>query len=259
MYRDVRDRDLERRAGLFMAEGRLVVRTLLGSSRFGVHSLLVTEPALRSLADAAPDAFGETPVYLASQRVMDAVTGFHIHRGCLAAGWRGEPIDAGALVAGFGAGPRCVVVLEDVSNHDNVGGVFRSGAAFGVDAVLLTGGSCDPLYRKALRVSMGGVLRVPFARVGSAPEAAAMLTRARFETLALTPDAGSEDIGVVSAGERVAIMVGAEGPGLSAQAMAACGRRVRIAMPGGVDSLNLSVAAGIALHRLSPHAVRSGA
>ncbi len=260
VYRDVRDRDLHRRAGLFMAEGRLVVRTLLQSPGFRAHSLLVTDAAWRSLADAFdPNAPQTPPVYLAPQAVMDTVTGFHIHRGCLAAAYRPPPHDAASLIDSLARGdaPRCVVVLEDVANHDNVGGVFRSAAAFAADAVLLTARSCDPLYRKSVRVSMGGVLRVPFATVESGADAARLLEDAGFQTVALTPAPGSTDIAAVPRHARVALVLGAEGPGLSDATLSACRHRVRIATTDLVDSLNLSVAAAIALHRLTPHPLPS--
>lgn len=256
VYRDVRDRDLQRRAGLFMAEGRLVVRTLLSRSRFALHSVLVTEPALESLSDALDQADPAAPVYLATQQVMDAIAGFHIHRGCLAAAHRGAPLDPATLIDTPGA-PRLIVVLEDVANHDNVGGVFRSAAAFGADAVLLTRRSCDPLYRKSVRVSMGGALRVPSAIVDSGPRAAADLRAAGYQTIALTPAAGSIDIAQARAGERLALFLGAEGPGLSAVTLDACELRVRIPIGPDADSLNLAVAAGIALHRLTPHPLPS--
>lgn len=260
VYRDVRDRDLHRRAGLFMAEGRLVVRTLLQSPGFRAHSLLVTEAAWRSLADACdPNAPEAPPVYLAPQPVMDAVTGFHIHRGCLAAAHRPPPRDAASLIASLDRGntPRCVVVLEDVANHDNVGGVFRSAAAFAADAVLLTQRSCDPLYRKAIRVSMGGVLRVPFATIDSGSDAARLVADAGFQTVALTPATGATDIAHFPSLGRVAIFLGAEGAGLSQGTLDACMHRVRIPITDIVDSLNLSVAAAIALHRLTPHPLPS--
>ncbi|MCA9305899.1 MAG: RNA methyltransferase [Phycisphaerales bacterium] len=259
LYRDVRDRDLQSRAGLFMAEGRFVVAMVLAQTRFTPHSVLVTEPALQSIESTLKSIDDATPVYLASQEVMDAITGFHIHRGCLAAVHRGNPLDAGNLIKKARTPDECLVVLEDAANHDNVGAVFRSAAAFGVGAVLLTAKSCDPLYRKAVRVSMGGVLHIPFARIDSAADAARALRAAGITTIALTPALDAFDIADAPRAHRVALFIGAEGPGLTPATIDACDLRVRVPTTDLVDSLNLSVAAGIAMHALAPLPLRSRA
>lgn len=247
-YRTVREADLLGRRGVFLAEGEVVLRVLLSRGRFRVRSLLLAAPRAAALAPLLASLPGEVPVYVAAQGLMDGIVGFPIHRGVLAAGERGEPLPADALLAGLGPGPRRVVVLEGVVNHDNVGGIFRNCAAFGVDGVLLDEGSCDPLYRKAIRVSVGAAMFVPFARCGGAGEALALLRRHGFSVLALTPAADATALGAPGTlPERVALLLGAEGPGLSGEALGGADRRVRIPMAPGFDSLNVATTSGIVL------------
>jgi tRNA G18 (ribose-2'-O)-methylase SpoU len=251
LYRDVTDAVLLREHGLFVAEGRLVVRRLLAESRFDALSVLVTDPARAWLAPA----LGERPaidVYVAPQAVLNEVAGFNIHRGCLALGRRRPP----GMRPAIATTPARVVVLEAVSNADNVGGIFRSAAAFGVAAVLLAPGCCDPLYRKAIRTSIGATLVVEFAQVASVCHATDDLRAAGFVVAALTPaadampiDEAAETLAVLP---RVAVVAGAEGDGLSPAALACADVRARIPMSSGVDSLNVNVAVGIALERLRP-------
>jgi len=253
-YRNVRDAELLTGRGLFMAEGRLVVRTLLESSRLAARSVFVTEPALESLRDLLEPI--PIPVYLASQGVMDGVVGFHIHRGALAAGLRPSPVEPISLVPPENcSAPSTVVVLEDLSNHDNVGGLFRCAGAFGADAVLLSPRCCDPLYRKSIRVSMGAALRVPFATFTNWPAALGELRGHRYAVVALTPEASADDMQTFARNparpKRIALMLGAEGPGLSPTALSLADFRVRINMSAGVDSLNVTTAGAIALHELS--------
>jgi tRNA G18 (ribose-2'-O)-methylase SpoU len=271
IYRDLKDAQLDR-AGSFIAEGRLIVRALLGDSRFAPRSLLLTPAALESVRDLVDPVAGvvgrpEIPVYVAAAPVLEAIAGFDVHRGCLAAAHRGPAPSASDALAGIPAGRAVVLVLEDVNNHDNIGGMFRCAAAFGVAAVLLTPGCVDPLYRKAVRVSMGSVLRVPWGWLRAEPSAAsrgeftssaadtaAMLRLAGFRTLALTPASDATDLRDIDprAHPRVALMLGAEGPGLSPAALAAADARVKIAMTGAIDSLNVTTAAAIALHHVAP-------
>ena len=161
-FRDARDGELRRREGLFLAEGRLLVRRLLGTSRFGVQALLVTPPALDDLRDLLADD-DSTPVHVASAETIRAIVGFKFHRGCLALGTRGESVAPEALMDPVG--PRTLLALEGVADPDNVGAVFRNAAAFGAAGVLLSSHCADPLYRKAIRVSMGATLSLPFAQV----------------------------------------------------------------------------------------------
>lgn len=257
-YRNVRDADLVGRRGLFLAEGELVVRALLdrgrGSGRFRARSALVNRTRLSAMADALGGLGTGCPVYVAEQRVLDEIVGFHIHRGVLACGSRGEPPSLAEILSPAGAAPGPIVVLEDLANHDNIGGVFRNAAALGASGVLLTARCCDPLYRKALRVSMGHVFSIPYASIDSVGSACAALHDAGWTTLALTPDLGAPELGALVAsgtvGGRVAIVLGAEGPGLTAGAMGSAAHRARIPIAPGVDSLNVVVACAIALSGL---------
>jgi tRNA G18 (ribose-2'-O)-methylase SpoU len=259
-YRNIPDRALLERQQVFVAEGRLVVRRLLESDRLVTRSLLVTASALAALDEAAITAI---PVYVVPQAVMDTVTGFHIHRGCLAIGERGERL--GWLT--LSATARRLVVLERVGNADNVGAVFRNAAAFGVDAVLLGPDCADPLYRKAIRTSMAAALSIPFARIdGRAeapgataapwPDALRVLRANGFIAIALTPDPEAPDLSGLlrqtrRAAARVAIVAGHEGEGLTREAVAACNAVARIPMASGHDSLNVATAVAIALYELS--------
>ncbi len=250
-FRDVREADRLGRLGIFLAEGEVVLRVLLARGRFRVRSLLLAEPRAAALAPLLASLPGETPVYVAPLPLMSEVVGFPIHRGVLAAGEVGVELDPRALLSGLGLGPRRVVALEGVVNHDNVGGIFRNCAAFGVDAVLLDGVSCDPLYRKAIRVSVGASLFVPFARCGGVEQQHEALRAAGFSILALTPSLDAPALGDLGPlPERVALLLGAEGPGLSEAGLSGADRRVRIPMAPGFDSLNVATAAGIALHHV---------
>ena len=233
--------------GIFVAEGALVIGQLV-RSRYRVRSFLVTEHGLRAVG--ADVAAVDAPVYLATQEVMEAVTGFHFHRGALAAADRGVGADPDEVVAGAGR----LLLVEGVSDNENLGALFRNAAAFGVDGVLLDPTTADPLYRRSVRVSSGHVLRIPFARLKDWPAAAiAGLQAHGFEVLALTPSPTADDLRSLAPapGRRRALLVGTEGPGLSAGALSAADRRVRIAMAPGVDSLNVATAAAIALHHLA--------
>ena len=187
-YRGVSDAKLLRERNLFVAEGRLVVERVLGDPRYTVESLLLNQAAFNALQPALTSLQGDhsgTPVFVCDTSVFEPLTGYNIHRGCLAlvrrppaANWRG-------LVATA----RLVVVLEGVTDADNVGSVFRNAAAFGADAVLLSPSTCDPLYRKAMRTSMGSALRVPFARVEPWPQSIEFLRESQFAVVALSPNA----------------------------------------------------------------------
>ena len=230
--------------GFFVAEGTLVIRQLLRSP-YPVRSVLVTASALAKLEG---DLAGvDAPVYVVSQEVMGALSGFHFHRGALPSAGRGRPATLDEAVAGADL----VVVTEGVNDNENLGGLFRNAAAFGAGAVVVDHTSADPLYRRSVRVSMGQVLRIPFARVDVAADAVRALQQRGFEVLALTPASDADDVATVVTRPRQALLVGAEGPGLTAVSLAAADRRVRIPMAAGVDSLNVATAAAVALHRLS--------
>lgn len=247
-YVRVKEADLVKRRGLFLAEGVEVVRTLVTRSRFGVRSLFVSERRVGAIADVLGALPEETPVYVASPEIMNRVVGFDIHRGCLAAGDRGRSPDLDDLLAGLGR-QSLLVVLEGIANHDNVGGVFRNAACFGADAVLLDPTCADPLYRKAIRTSMGATLRVPFARLEPWPDALDTLHARGFQTFALTPREGGRALDAVAVEQapRRALILGTEGAGLTEPVLAAARTWLRIPMAPGVDSLNVATASGIAM------------
>ena len=248
-YLAVRERDLVGRGEGFIAEGEVVLRVLLGAgARAKAASVLVAESRLARLAPLLRPLTADIPVYAASQAVMDRVVGFHIHRGILALGVRPPDPGAAALVAGLPA-RALVLALFGIANHDNMGGLLRNAAAFGADAVLLDPACCDPLYRKAIRVSVGAALTVPFARLGQGEDALDLLQGAGFEAMALSP-AGGEPLTEVARAPRVAALFGAEGPGLPADVLARA-RRVAIPMAPGWDSLNVAAASAVVLHHLA--------
>lgn len=246
-YHAIRERDLAGREQLFVAEGKVVLNVLFSARRFDVCSTLILESRLDGMRQTLASAPSGLPVYVASQEVMDRIAGFHIHRGVLALGRRRLTEDAGNLLAALPENA-LVVALSGISNHDNVGSIFRNAAAFEADAVLLDATCCDPLYRKAIRVSVGAVLQVPFAMAGDALEMAALLDRNGFRQIALSPR-GEADIRDLAPYGRTALVLGSEGHGLPAELMARM-QTVRIAMSGRFDSLNVAAASAIALHRL---------
>jgi tRNA G18 (ribose-2'-O)-methylase SpoU len=236
-------------AGLFVAEGRLILSRLVDQRRFRIKSVVLTSAARQALADVLARADPEVPIYLASRSVMSALVGFAIHRGVLALVERPRPKPLNELDL---LAAQRLVILEGVSNPDNVGGVFRSAAAFGVDAVLLGPGCGDPLYRKAIRTSMAGTLEVPFAVASPWPALLRTLSADGFRVLGLTPSADARSIDEYPrSADRIALVLGAEGHGLSPEALEAVQERVRIPMRGPADSLNVTVAASIALWHFS--------
>jgi tRNA G18 (ribose-2'-O)-methylase SpoU len=261
LYAGVREPKVLSDHGLLIAEGRFVVRRLLGSGRIKVRSLLLNEAAFNGLGDILDGVDGSVDVYVASPEVITAATGFNMHRGCLALAERpaDRSIESVLPTSEF------AVVLERVVDADNVGSVFRSAEAFGVDVVLLSPGCCDPLYRKAIRTSSGAALVVPFAAAAPWPEALDQLRAAGFVIVAMTPDDRAMEIGTfvaqAAARNRIAVLLGTEGHGLTPEALGRAHLRLRIPMcgprrgvGGALDSLNIATAAGIALHRL--HEVR---
>lgn len=251
-YRDIPEPELVRARGLFVAEGRLVVERLIENPRWTIKSLLLSARAYTGFAPMLLRCRPDVPAYICGTSDFLAITGFDMHRGCLALAERPRARDLGALLAS--AEVRTVIVLEEIANADNVGGVFRNAAAFGAHAVLLTSGCCDPLYRKAVRTSVAAALCVPFARVDAWPADLVRLQTSGFTVVALTPRQPSETLSAFVARERperLALVVGSESSGLSAVVEAAADRRVRIPIASDMDSLNLAVATGIALHCLA--------
>jgi tRNA G18 (ribose-2'-O)-methylase SpoU len=246
-FRHLRDPELRRATEerVYVAESPLVVRHLLRSGR-PVRSVLVDEARLAKLA---PDLAGHpVPVRVVPPALLAQVVGFDLHRGALAAGER-WPLPAPSTVL---EPAQVVLVLERVNDHENLGIALRTAAALGADAVLLCPECSDPLYRRCLRVSIGHALTVPWTRLDPWPGGLDDLRAAGFVRIALTPDAAAEPLRAVrpAPGDRLALLVGAEGPGLRAEVLDAADRRVRIPMLAGVDSLNVATAAAIALHHV---------
>ena len=248
-YRNVPDPDLLIQGGLFVAEGRLVVRRLIEGERFPVRSVMVTEAALVPLREVLVTR-DELTVFVVPQAVMNGITGFNMHRGCLAIGERPSPRHWRDVMRGA----RRAIALEGIANADNVGSVFRSAAAFGVDAVLLERTCADPLYRKAIRTSMGAALTIPFAEAEPWADALSQLARDGWALLAMTPSPSAAPLHAIATDISscpVVIVVGHEGDGLSDAALAACTHRARIPMMSNVDSLNVATAAAIAFYEFT--------
>jgi len=243
--------DLPSGKGLVIAEGVLVVQRML-ASRFRPRAMLGTDRRLREMeADlAATDA----PYYRASAEVMADVVGFHLNRGVLAAASRPGELSVDAVLGGA----RTVAVLEGVNDHENLGSIFRNAAGLGIDGVLFGTGCADPLYRRAVRVSMGHALLVPYAWAQSWPDDLQVLRDKGFRVLAMTPNPSAPTLAAAMADlteDKVAKMVGAEGPGLKEHTMRSADVRVRIPMSRGTDSLNVATAAALAFYeraRLNP-------
>jgi tRNA G18 (ribose-2'-O)-methylase SpoU len=244
-FRAIRERDLVGREGRFIAEGEVVLRGLIRSDRHRPLALLLDEKRLEKLAPLIEALPPDVPVYTAGQEVIDAIAGFHLHRGILALGESGSPLPPDELLKALPETAR-VLLLSAIANHDNMGGLFRNAAAFGVDAVLLDSGCCDPLYRKAIRVSVGAVLTVPYARLAAGDDGLDLLTRHGFEAFALSPR-GENLLGDIVPPRRSALIFGAEGAGLPDEVMSKT-HTVRIPMASGFDSLNVATSSGIVLH-----------
>jgi tRNA G18 (ribose-2'-O)-methylase SpoU len=244
-YRSMSDGELLRRRNRFVAEGRLVVERLLESGH-RVESLLVNEASFRALETLLSRVPPDIPVYVCDTDEFAAITGFNLHRGCLALAERpaARAFDDVVRAADL------LLVLEAVTDADNVGSAFRNAAAFGA-SVLLSEACCDPLYRKAIRTSMGSVLRTPYARVKDWPRDLVTLKSDGFTLIALTPREDAIDLPACAKRQprqRLALLVGSEGPGLSLQVESMADVCVRIPISAEVDSLNLATATGIALY-----------
>lgn len=265
-YTSMRDAELAQRerphdpsahAGLFIAEGELVVRRLL-ASRYPLHSILTTPTRLDTLRDVLPAIHPDVPIFLAPPDLLSSLVGFNMHRGLLAIGRRSLVTTPADVIAR----PGPLIVLEDLTNHDNLGGIFRNLAALGGtgSGVLLSPRCADPLYRKSLRVSMGAILSIPFASAEPAhwPSLLTTLANAGWQTWAMTPRSGAYDIRDLAKhtkrSDRVALVLGSEGPGLTDSAIQSCTHQVQIPMfksDDSIDSLNVGMAAGIGLFALA--------
>jgi tRNA G18 (ribose-2'-O)-methylase SpoU len=243
-YRNIRERDLVGHEGRFIAEGRVVLN-LLAASGHKVESVLLLENRVAGVSDVLTKLHGEVPVYVAAQAVLDAIAGFHLHRGILAVAVRKPEPQLQGLLSQLPQSA-LVVVLSAISNHDNMGAIFRNAAAFGADAVILDAQCCDPLYRKAIRVSVGAILKVPYVKGGGAAEICDALAARDFALCALSP-AGERPVSELPNSGKRALVLGTEGEGLPEEILARL-PTYRIAMSGSFDSLNVGTASGIALH-----------
>ncbi|MGW0033366.1 TrmH family RNA methyltransferase [Streptomyces sp. NPDC003314] len=249
-YTGLTDVELRRRRepaeGLFIAEGEKVIRRA-GQAGYAMRSMLLSAKWVDTMRDVIDAA--EAPVYVIDPDLAERVTGYHVHRGALASMRRKELPEAAGLLAEA----RRVVVMESVNDHTNIGAIFRSAAALGMDAVLLSPDCADPLYRRSVKVSMGAVFSVPYARLEGWPHGLGTVREAGFRLLALTPAerAVSIDEAAPHKLDRVALMLGAEGEGLSQKALKAADEWVRIPMAHGVDSLNVGAAAAVAFYAVA--------
>lgn len=248
MFRDVRERDVAGRMNGFIAEGEVVLRVLARRQLHRARSVLIAERRLAKLEPLLRALGEDVEIHVAGQTVMDAIAGFPIHRGILAYGERRTPETADALLTA--CGPAALVLgLFGISNHDNIGGIFRNAAAFGVSAVLLDPTCCDPLYRKAIRVSVGAALALPFARLAEGEDAIGLLRARGFTPMALSPQ-GRAPLHKLARPPRAAVLLGAEGPGLPDDILARA-ETIAIPMAGEFDSLNVATTSGIVLHHLA--------
>jgi len=272
-YRNIRERDLRGRQDLFIAEGKTVLAVLLQSARFSADSLLIAERKLPGLLPLLQRARPQCPVYIAPQNIMDNIAGFAVHRGILAVGRRRAAPNMAEFLAGLPQ-QALIVALSGISNHDNIGSVFRNAAAFAADGVALDSACCDPLYRKSIRVSVGAALRVPYAQSGGAEGSegkgssegsgaaglCAALRAANFRIWAMSGDGEAELAQAAAAHQqalaqgragRLALLFGSEGEGLPAEILAPGSPlyvpSLRIPIAPDFDSLNIATACGITL------------
>jgi tRNA G18 (ribose-2'-O)-methylase SpoU len=251
-FRNIRERDLTGRQGRFIAEGTVVLRMLAAAHRsvgpFRAECVLVLKNRLAGVSEILSDFPADVPVYVADADVLDAIAGFHLHRGILALGCKTDEAGATPLAKCL---PQSSLVLVGcgISNHDNLGAMFRNAAAFNADAVFLDSTCCDPLYRKALRVSVGSVLAVPYSRVGGAVEMLEGLVTEGFSIWSLSPS-GETEIRDIPASDKMALVIGTEGEGLP-EAVLSRFRTARIAQSASLDSLNAGTASGLALYHMA--------
>ncbi len=247
-------RHIETERGLFLAEGEKVVRRAVAAG-YPIRSFMMTRRWLAGLEQELASA-GDVPCFVVSDEVAEVATGFHVHRGALAS------LERRALphVSEILHGARRIVMLEDIVDHTNVGAVFRSAAALGMDGVILSPRCADPLYRRSVKVSMGAVFSIPWSRVGEWFDAMAEVSAAGFTTVALTPGADSVPLDEYATGhdlDKICLVLGSEGPGLSSRWLSTAAVRARIDMARDVDSLNVAAAAAIAFFQIRTRAPRA--
>ncbi len=255
-YRNIKDRDLHLERDSFLVEGAGAIRELLCGGRFAPESLLLSPRALNALEPDLEPLDDDTPVYIAERADYHDIVGFDLHRGCLAlCRRRREPGFADAIDEAAGPPDAPLVALEGITNHDNVGGLFRNARAFGAGAMLLCPRSCDPLYRKAIRTSIGASLVLPFARASRWPED---LVSLGVPIVALHPDAAATPVHAWAPPPgRFVLVAGSEGPGLSDALLDVAQTKLAIEMEPGIDSINVALATGIALHHVRSQRHRS--
>lgn len=260
----MRDRDLAGRGDRFIAEGRVVLQALAdasagaagsGSARFVIEKVLILENRLPGLGDLIDQLEPDCPIYVAGREVLDAVVGFAMHRGVLALGRHLPPQSLDAFLATL-PGEALLVVACGIANHDNIGGIFRNAGVFGADGVVLDASCCDPLYRKAIRVSVGAALRVPFCRGGGTDDLIGKLMTNGFEVVGLSPR-GAGRMQSFNPAKRQALLLGTEGEGLPTEVLDRV-TTLRIEQAPGLDSLNVATASGIALWQVASKMGRTG-
>ena len=249
-YVGLTDMELRKRTepeqGLFIAEGDKVIQRAVAAGH-PMRSMLMSDKWL-PLMTPVLETTG-APAFIGSPELLEEVTGFHVHRGALAAMVRRPLPDPAAVLAGA----RRIVVLEGVNNHTNIGAIFRGAAALGMDAVLLAPDCADPLYRRSVRVSMGTVFAIPWTKLDPWPQSLDLLAEHGYRRIALTPAPEAVDLRELrlAKDEKAALFLGSEGDGLTPRAFAACDLKVRIPMAAGVDSLNVAAAAAVACYALA--------
>jgi tRNA G18 (ribose-2'-O)-methylase SpoU len=264
-FTSMRDRDLAGRGDRFIAEGRVVLQALTdalddagrgrGDARFVIEKVLFLENRMDGLGELMDRLDADCPVYVAGRGVLDAAVGFAMHRGILALGRHMPPPSLGEFLSGLPE-QALVVVACGIANHDNVGGIFRNAGVFGADAVVLDQTCCDPLYRKAIRVSVGAALRVPFCRGGSIAALVGELVNHGFDVVGLSPR-GAEELSRFQSGHRQALLLGTEGEGLPEELLNGLST-LRIEQAPGLDSLNVATTSGIALWHIAKTMGRIG-
>ena len=251
-FQDIRERDLTGRQGRFIVEGTVVLRMLAAAHKAGrdfeAESILVLKNRLAGIADILSEFPADVPIYVAEAGVLDAIVGFHLHRGILALGKRKADKDMAETIRQLPSSS-LVLVGCGISNHDNLGSMFRNAAAFHADAVFMDTTCCDPLYRKSLRVSVGSVLSVPYHRGGNAVEMLETLATEGFDIWSLSP-AGTTEIRQIPPSNRMALVIGTEGEGLPPEVLSRF-HTARIAQSPQLDSLNAGTASGLALYQMA--------
>lgn len=247
-YLNIKERDLTGRQSRFIAEGKVVLRVLLNSSNFEAESLLITSNKLAGMQDILSLCPSHVPVYSVSSSDMDQIAGFNVHRGVLAVGKRKNQNNINDIIQNLPENG-LIVILCGISNHDNIGSVFRNAAAFEASCILLDDTCCDPLYRKAIRVSVGATLQIPYVQNGIIDDIVKTVAEAGINLIALSPQSTHSLYDLPVSG-RTALLLGTEGEGLPKHLLSSL-QTARIPMSGNFDSLNVATASGIALSCLT--------